>query len=239
MLIIPAVDLIDSKIVRLRKGDFNDKVFYSGSPVEQARLFYDAGFTRLHFVDLSGSRDGKTGILSIIKEIKSRLEVQIQLGGGIRSFDDACRAFDSGIDYLILGSISVTNFDELEKIASRFSPGKIIIASDILNGNIMIKGWTQESGKDLRSHINDCLSIGFKEFLCTDISRDGMLTGPSFELYSELMKEYPGVNFIASGGIGSIDDIIALKGMNMHAAVLGKAIYENKINLKELKNYAD
>ncbi len=239
MLIIPAVDLIDSKIVRLRKGDFNDKVFYSGSPVEQALLFYEAGFTRLHFVDLSGSKNGNTGILKIISEIKSLIPVEIELGGGIRSYEDACRAFDSGTDFLIIGSISVTNFKELQKIVSRFQAERIIIASDILNGNIMIKGWTLDSGRDLRSHINDCLSLGLKDFLCTDINRDGMLAGPAFELYFSLMQEYPGVNFIASGGIGSIQDIIRLKEMNMYAAVLGKAIYENKINLKELKNYAD
>lgn len=234
MKIIPAIDVLDNKLVRLEKGDYNSAKIYSDDPLEMACKYYYSGFEWLHIVDLSGAKSGKLFITDLINKIKTETKLKIQLGGGIRNLNDANMLIDIGVDRLVIGSISVTNKSEFEKIISIVGPEKIIAAIDVKEDFVMIKGWTLNSEIRPNDHIDYCLSKNVKTVLCTDIKKDGMLTGPNLELYKNLMYEFPSADFIASGGISSLQDLTTLKELNIYAAVVGKAIYENNIDLKEL-----
>lgn len=237
MKIIPAIDILDNKLVRLEKGKFQSSKIYSDNPLEVAKSFDGFGFEWLHIVDLSGSKSGKISTIDLLDKIKNKTRLKIQFGGGIRSLEDAKQLINY-VDRIIIGSLSVTNKNEFEKIISEIGEQKIICAVDVKNERVMIKGWTFDSELTLQNHIGYCSSVGIKNFLVTDIERDGMLTGPNINLYSKLISNYPSLNFIASGGISSFDDLIDLKKINAYAVVVGKAIYENKISLKELKEIA-
>ena len=239
MLIIPAIDIMDSKVVRLTKGDYGNKKEYAVSPVEQAGIFFENGFSHLHIVDLSGSKDGSASVLHLIELIKKRCNVTIQLGGGIRKYIDVVKANNCGADKIIIGSLALTDPKEFEKIISSFPIEKIIIAADSLNNEIMIRGWTESSGVNIYKHIEYCSQLGLNDFLCTDIGKDGMLQGVSIDLYANILKKYPHINLIASGGISCLQDIQELKSLGIYAVVVGKAYYENKIGIKELKYIAD
>lgn len=238
MKIIPAIDILDNKLVRLEKGEYNSAKVYSDDPFEMARTFSDFGFEWLHIVDLSGAKSGKLFNTELIGRIKAEIKLKIQVGGGIRNLSDATMLIDKGVDRLVIGSISVIDKQEFEKIISEIGPEKIIASVDVRDDYVMIKGWTLNSEVRLSDHIKYCLSKNVKTFLCTDIKKDGMLTGPNLELYKNLLSEFPSADFIASGGISSLQDLIALRELNIYAAVVGKAIYENKIDLKELKKIA-
>lgn len=234
MKIIPAIDILDGKLVRLKKGDYNSVKVYSDDPFEMVRTYSDLGFEWLHLVDLSGAKSGKLFIPELIKKIKKETNILIQVGGGIRDLNDAQMLIDEGVDKLVIGSISITNKIEFERIISCIDSDKVIVSADIKENFVMVNGWTSNSQVTLNDHIKYCISKGIQTFLCTDINKDGMLTGPSLEFYKRLMIEFPELNFIASGGISSIKDLYDLKELNIYAAVIGKAIYENKIDLKEL-----
>lgn len=238
MKIIPAIDILNNKLVRLEKGDYNSAKVYPDNPLDMACTYSDLGFEWLHIVDLFGAKSGKLFITELISRIKREAKIKIQFGGGIRSLNDAKMLIDQGIDSLVIGSISVTNKQEFERIISEIGSEKIIVSVDVKDNSVMIKGWTLNSEIRLNDHIYYCLSKNVKTFLCTDIKKDGMLTGPNFKLYKNLIKEFPSAEFIASGGISSLQDLISLKELNLYAAVVGKAIYENKIDLKELKKIA-
>lgn len=238
MKIIPAIDILDNKLVRLEKGDYNSSKIYSEDPVEAAKRFYNAGFNLLHIVDLSGSKTGKISVTEIIKRIKNETKLKIQFGGGIRSVADAKKLIDSGIDKLIIGSISVSDKNEFEKIVLNVGTQKIIAAVDVKDDFVMIKGWTVDSNIKINDHINYCLSFGLETFLCTDIKKDGMLTGPNINLYKKLYKDFSSIKIIASGGVSNLKDLQKLSELDLYGAVVGKAIYENKIDLKELKKIA-
>uniref|UniRef100_A0A7V2ZHS0 1-(5-phosphoribosyl)-5-[(5-phosphoribosylamino)methylideneamino] imidazole-4-carboxamide isomerase n=1 Tax=Ignavibacterium album TaxID=591197 RepID=A0A7V2ZHS0_9BACT len=237
MKIIPAIDILDNKLVRLEKGKFQTSKVYSDNPLDVAKTFDGFGFEWLHIVDLSGSKSGKISTIDLLDKIKNKTRLKIQFGGGIRSFEDA-KQLISYVDRIIIGSLSVTDKNEFEKIISEIGEQKIICAVDVKNEKVMTKGWTVDSELTLQNHIDYCSSVGIKNFLVTDIQRDGMLTGPNLNLYRKLITNYPSLNFIASGGISSYDDLINLKKINAYAVVVGKAIYENKISLKELKEIA-
>lgn len=239
MKIIPALDILDNKLVRLEKGEYNSAIVYSDDPFKMACTFFDSGFEWLHIVDLSGAKSGKLFITELINRIKNETKLKIQIGGGIRKLDDAKMLMDKGADRLVLGTISVLDKQEFEKIILLVSPEKIVASVDVKEIYVMIKGWTLNSEIKLYDHINYCLSKNVKTFLCTDIKNDGMLTGPNLVLYKYLMSEFPSADFIASGGIGSLQDLTSLKELNIYAAVVGKAIYENKIDLMELIKNAD
>lgn len=238
MKIIPAIDILDNKLVRLEKGDYNSSKIYSEDPVEAAKRFYNAGFNLLHIVDLSGSKTGKISVTETIKRIKNETKLKIQFGGGIRSVADAKKLIDSGIDKLIIGSISVSDKNEFEKIILNVGSQKIIAAVDVKHDFVMIKGWTLDSNIKINDHINYCLSFGLETFLCTDIKKDGMLTGPNINLYKKLHKDFSSIKIIASGGVSNFKDLQKLSELDLYGAVVGKAIYENKIDLKELKKIA-
>ena len=234
MLIIPAIDIIDKKVVRLSKGDYNKSTVYSQSPVDQAKIYDDFGFDWLHIVDLMGSKEGKFNITDIISEIKKKTDLKVESGGGIRSLDDVDKLISVGVDKIVIGSISVNNRDEFEKIVSKFGSREIITAVDAKDEFIAVQGWTEKSRIHINDHIKYCIDLGLDTFLCTDISKDGMLKGPSFDLYKKLTSEFDNAKLIASGGISCMDDLLELENFKMYAVVVGKAIYENKINLKDL-----
>ena len=238
MLIIPAIDIIDGKVVRLSKGEYNSVVSYNKSPIEQAKIYDDLGFEWLHIVDLSGSKDGNINTINILKDIKNQTNLKIEFGGGIRSKADVVNLNTIGVDGIIIGSLSVTNKKEFESIFLDILASKIIIAADVLDYQIRIKGWTENSNINLYEHIEYCSKLGVDNYLCTDIAVDGMLTGPNFGLYEEKMKKNPQIKLTASGGVSSINDIFSLAELPLRGAIVGKAIYENKINLKELAKLA-
>lgn len=233
MKIIPAIDILNNKLVRLQRGDYQSSKIYSDNPVDVAKSFDEAGFEWLHIVDLSGSMSGKISTINLLEEIKNQTQLKIQFGGGIRNLEDA-KQLIKYVDRIIIGSLSVTNKNEFEKIISEIGEEKIICAVDVKDEKVMIKGWTVNSEITLQNHIVYCNSVGIKNFLVTDIHKDGMLKGPNINLYNRLITNYPSLNFIASGGISSCDDLINLKKINTYAVVIGKAIYENKISLEEL-----
>jgi phosphoribosylformimino-5-aminoimidazole carboxamide ribotide isomerase len=237
MLIIPALDIYDDSVVRLSKGDFDSITYYKNTPLQQALLYDSLGFSIVHIVDLLGSKTGKITSLESIKQIKSKTRLKIEFGGGIRDVKTVSGLFAAGIDFVIIGSLSVKNKNEYELILKNYGPEKIITAIDAGNEMVKITGWTEDASISIYSHIEYCLNLGNKKFLCTDISKDGMLTGANIELYKKILSKYPEIQLIASGGVKDIEDIKSLNKINPYAVVIGKAIYEEKINLKELAEF--
>ncbi|MFH0735893.1 MAG: 1-(5-phosphoribosyl)-5-[(5-phosphoribosylamino)methylideneamino]imidazole-4-carboxamide isomerase [bacterium] len=237
MLIIPAIDIIDGEVSRLTKGDFKSVIKYSGSVLDYAKLYESIGIEWLHVVDLKASVTGNITCFDIIKEIKENTNLKIEFGGGIKSITNAEKLIDIGVDRLIIGSISITNKTEFEKIANYYDSSKIVVAVDTLDEKISVKGWTELSSVNIFNHIEYCQSLGIKYYLCTDISKDGMLGGVNISLYKKIQKQFPDIYLIASGGVSNINDIKLINKANMYAVVVGKAIYENKISLEELKSF--
>lgn len=237
MLIIPAIDIIDNSVVRLSKGKYEDVTRYSQTPLEQALQYDELGFEWLHCIDLMGSKEGKINIAGLIREIKAQTNLKIEFGGGIRSAEDVVKLIEKGVDRVIIGSMSIKNQSDFESAVNKVTPERIVIAADVLNFIIQIKGWTEDSGVRITDHITYCRSLGISTYLVTDIDKDGLLAGPSTDLYINLLNEFPDIDLIASGGVSSMKDIKGLAGINCYAAVVGKAIYENKIDLKELARF--
>lgn len=236
MKVIPSIDIIENQVVRLEKGDYEKMQIYSDSVLETAITFEKYKFSRIHIVDLLGSKTGKLNVEKEIIEIKKNTNLEIQFGGGIRNFNDAEKLLKLGSDKIVVGSLPVKNYPEFEKIVNEFSPEKIIVAADVKEGKIAVKGWTEKSELSVDELLEKCKSIGITEYLITDISRDGMLTGPATELYTKLMKAHPEIDIIASGGVSGIEDLKELEKRNIYGSVVGRAIYENKISLEEMKN---
>ncbi len=237
MLIIPAIDILDGKVVRLKKGDFATAKIYSENPLDQAKVYDDYGFEQIHIVDLSGSMEGKISTIKIIEEIKHKTKLKIEFGGGIRSVDDASKLLSIGVDQIVIGSLPFVNKSEFEKVMQNISPEKIIIAADTLSGEIVMKGWSENSAFEINVYITQCKGYGLNNFLITDIEKDGMLEGPNLSLYKDLNDIFSDIFIIASGGISGMRDLIELDKIKCNAAVVGKAIYENKISLKELAEF--
>jgi len=238
MIAIPAIDIYEDRIVRLEKGAFDHVTYYKTSPLDQAKLYESFGFKLIHIVDLLGSKTGKFTVFDTVKKIKEQTSLKIEFGGGIRDTKKITELFNAGIDYAVIGSISVKNKEEFELMAEKFTPEKIVISADVEDEKILVQGWTEKTSILLSDHIRYCSSLGINRYLCTDISKDGMLSGTNNELYKKIMDEFPSINLIASGGVKDINDINELSRMNIYGAVVGKAIYENKIDLKELSQFA-
>jgi phosphoribosylformimino-5-aminoimidazole carboxamide ribotide isomerase len=234
MLIIPAIDILENKVVRLTKGDFNQPTFYDMPPISLSEKYDSLGFQWLHLVDLLAAKSKRITLQPLIKEIKNRTNLKIEFGGGIGNKNQVAELLNAGVDKIIIGSLSISNKIEFERILGKFNPSKFIVAIDSNNEKILTKGWTEESGISIYEHINYCTSIGVKTFLCTDVSKDGTLEGPNIQLYKKILEIYTGIKLIASGGVGSLQDIIMLKEIELYAAVIGKAIYESKIKLEDL-----
>ncbi len=238
MLVIPAIDIIDEKIVRLTEGDYTSSKVYTGSPVKQAEYYSRLGFSRIHIIDLIGSKDGRITTAEIIKAILYSTDLEIEFGGGVRSEKDVELLIQLGIQKIIVGSLPLSNWELFKRIVDKYSPERFVIAADSLNNRIRYKGWTEDSGMDLFEFIRKCSELGLEEFLCTDISKDGKNEGPSFLLYTDLVNEFPDKKIIASGGIRGIEDIQKLENYGLFGAVVGKAIYEGKLTEEELKKIA-
>ena len=239
MLIIPAIDILQGKVVRLTKGDFNTAQIYGDSPLDQAKIYEKHGFNWVHIVDLTGSKDGYNSTKIILESIKTETKVKIEFGGGVRNLEDVKMLIDIGVDKVILGSLPITDKNEFEMIIKNISKNNIIIASDVNNETVLVKGWQEKTNINLYDHIEYCINMGMNTFLVTDIALDGMLAGPNYEMYKKLKNKFADIKIIASGGVSSMHDLLILKAANVDAAVVGKAIYERKINLKELSLIAE
>tara|TARA_X000000950_G_scaffold65259_1_gene80108 strand:+ start:304 stop:1020 length:717 start_codon:yes stop_codon:yes gene_type:complete len=236
MKCLPAIDILDGKCVRLTKGDFDKSKIYNESPLDQAMIFENAGFKEIHIVDLNGAKSGNRSNLSIISKIASDTGLKIQLGGGIRSIDSITEAFDLGINKIILGT-SILNKKFAREVMQKFDPNKIIFGLDVeLKNNIFClasHGWNEVSDIDIFDFIDEIKPV---HVLVTDISKDGMMSGPNYDLYSFLKSKFPHLKIIASGGIRDTNDIQKLISIKIEHAVIGKAIYEENIELMELLN---
>ncbi len=234
MRIIPAIDLIDGKCVRLSQGDYNRQRTYSESPLDMAKTMEDAGIQYLHLVDLDGARLGKTVHWNILENIANNTNLQVDFGGGLKTSEDLRQAFESGARQVVIGSVSVQNPERVENWGKEFGFERIILAADVHGKKVATHGWMETSDLELATYISNFSSLGFRYFLCTDIARDGMLNGPAFELYEEIIRQSPKIKLLASGGIRNIGDLTKLREMGLDGAILGKAIYEGKISMNEL-----
>ena len=234
MQIIPAIDIINGKCVRLSKGDYSKQKVYNENPLEVAKTFENAGLQRLHIVDLDGAKAGSIQNLKVLESIASNTNLIIDFGGGIKNIDDANSVFNAGATILTLGSIAVKKPGIVEEWIMEFGADKILIGADVLNEKIKISGWLEDAGINIFEFISNMLAIGVQDIFCTDISKDGMMRGPSVDLYKKLIETFPSLHLISSGGVSKIEDVILLKETGCTGAIIGKAIYEGKITLSEL-----
>lgn len=232
--IIPAIDIIDGKCVRLSQGDYDSKKEYDKDPLELAKRFETYGIKRLHIVDLDGARSKHIVNHKIVEKIAEYTSLTIDFGGGIKSDEDIDLAFASGASMVTVGSVAVNNPPLFEKWLDKYGSYKIILGADIRDNKVCINGWKEDMNNELMPFLDKYTAKGIDNILCTDISRDGMLKGPSTDLYTSIMKRFPDIHLIASGGVSCIDDIQELQDNGIPAVVFGKAIYEGKIELEEL-----
>ena len=236
--LIPAIDIIDGQCVRLTKGDYGQKTVYSNTPADVARQFEAYGFKRLHVVDLDGAKSKHIVNDSVLRSITSNTRLTVDFGGGIKTDADIEKAFEAGASMVTVGSIAVTQPDLFLSWVSKYGADRMILGADVRNGKISINGWKEDSDEDLLPFLKKYVEAGVKRVLCTEISKDGTLSGPAIGLYQRVMAAYPSLHLIASGGVSSTDDIKVLDAAGIPAVVFGKAIYEGRINLGELRNVA-
>lgn len=234
MRIIPAIDIIDGKCVRLTQGDYNQKKVYSENPVDVAKSFQDAGLEYLHLVDLDGAKAGKVTNWKVIREICSNTALNVDFGGGVKTEEDVEKLFDEGIKQVTLGSIAVKDPDKVSRWIARFGTERIILGADVKDEKIAISGWLESADMHIISFLADYSAWGIEHVVCTDISTDGTLKGPNLLLYTKITEAFPEIKLIASGGIGSMEDLRDLEKINIEGVIIGKAIYEGKISLAEL-----
>ncbi len=233
--IIPAIDIIDGKCVRLSKGDYDSKKVYNENPVEVAKEFEASGIRRLHVVDLDGAKSHHIVNYRILEKIATQTSLIIDFGGGIKSDEDLDIAFSSGAQMITGGSIAVKEPELFSEWISKYGSDKIILGADVKDKKIAVGGWKEGTDVELMPFLDQYIKKGIKKVICTDIECDGMLQGPSTDLYKEILAEFPSLYLIASGGVSCIDDIIKLEEAKVPAVIFGKALYEGKIQLKDLK----
>jgi len=234
MRIIPAIDIIDGKCVRLTQGDYAQKKIYNENPLEVARSFEAAGLTHLHLVDLDGAKRGQVVNWQVIESITSQTSLHVDFGGGIKTTEEIERLINLGVAQVNLGSIAVKEPEKVTEWLKQFGPDRIILSADVKNEMISINGWQQDSSINIISFLRDYIQRGIAHVTCTDISTDGMLSGPNVELYKVLLLSFPQLHVIASGGVSKIDDLQELKSIGVDGVIVGKAIYEGKIRLEQL-----
>ncbi len=235
--IIPAIDLIDGKCVRLSQGDYAQKIIYNENPLEVAKMFADAGIRRLHLVDLDGAKAHHIVNHAVLEKITTNTNLIVDFGGGLKSDDDLRIAFECGASMVTGGSIAVKNSDIFESWINKFGGEKIILGADVKNEKIAVGGWLETTDLELLPFIQNYISKGIDKIICTDISKDGMLQGVALDLYKKMMIAQPDMYLIASGGVSSINDIEQLLEAGVPAVITGKAIYEGRISLKELSRF--
>ena len=237
MTIIPAIDIIDGKCVRLTKGDYNKQTIYNNDPLEMAMQFEDAGFQRLHLVDLDGAKAGEVKNWKVLEKIATKTKLLIDFSGGISTQQSLEITFNSGAAYASIGSIAVKDEFTFTGWLLAFGADRFIIGADVKNEIIVIKGWTETTTIKLFDFIGNYKLKGVKQFFCTDVNKDGLLQGPATDLYKKIMNEHPSIDLIASGGVTTVKDIEHLREAGCSGTIIGKAIYENKISLSELKRF--
>lgn len=235
MKIIPAIDIIDGKCVRLSQGDYAQKTVYNEDPLEVAKEFEDHGIRYLHLVDLDGAKSSKVVNWNVLERIATKTNLHIDFGGGVKSDEDIRGVFNAGAKQVTAGSIAVKSPETVERWINEFGGERIILGADVRNRKIAINGWLEESELEISTFLDRYLKMGIHTSICTDISKDGMLQGASTELYVDLLKQFSDLQLIASGGVTSIQEIIELQQKGLHGAIVGKAIYEGRIKLKELE----
>ena len=235
--IIPAIDLIEGKCVRLTQGDYAQKKIYNENPLEVARMFADAGISRLHLVDLDGAKAQHIVNHKVLEKITTKTNLIVDFGGGLKSDDDLRIAFECGASMITGGSIAVKNPLVFTRWIQKYGPERIILGADVKNEKIAVNGWTENTDIELIPFLDDYRKKGISKIICTDISKDGMLEGPSTELYTEILRCLPDAYLIASGGVSSLRDIELLEESGIPAVIFGKAIYEGRIRLKDLSRF--
>ena len=235
MNIIPAIDLLDGQAVRLQKGDYAKKTIYNHNPLEEAQKFKTAGFDHIHVVDLNGAKSGNFENLPIIRSIIDDLGLSVQTGGGVRSRKDIDLLLKAGLSGVICSSMAVKSPDDFRN-AVEAHPDEMILGLDLKDGKMAYGGWLETSDRPIEEFLNPLIEAGLKTVLSTDIARDGMLSGPNTEMYSDLQKRFPDVSWIASGGVSNLQDLIELQNHNLYGLVVGKAYYEGNIRLDEMRD---
>jgi phosphoribosylformimino-5-aminoimidazole carboxamide ribotide isomerase len=237
MEIIPAIDIIDGKCVRLTKGDFEKKIIYNDDPLEVAKSFEGVGIKRLHIVDLDGANWQPLKNIKTLENISNNTSLIIDFGGGIKTVENVQAVFNAGAAMISIGSLAVKDPVLFFQMINQFGAERFLPGADVLFKKIKIHGWKEETGIDLFDFINGIISKGIDQIFCTDISKDGMMQGPSTELYKEILQNFPSLHLIASGGISCYDDLIVLKEIGCSGAIVGKAIYEEKISLQQIQDF--
>ncbi|MCX6311344.1 MAG: 1-(5-phosphoribosyl)-5-[(5-phosphoribosylamino)methylideneamino]imidazole-4-carboxamide isomerase [Bacteroidetes bacterium] len=235
--IIPAIDIIDGKCVRLSQGDFATSKVYREDPVEVAKEFEAEGITRLHVVDLDGAKLGRVSNLAVLEKIVKATSLQIDFGGGIKTDSEIQQVVDAGVTFVSIGSMAVKDPETFNKWVQTFGPEKFFLGADVRDGKIAVSGWLEQTGIDAVEFIQEQMTKRISNVFCTDISKDGLLEGPSLTFYRHLLFACPGLRLVASGGVSSLEDIRQLNQLGCEGVIIGKAIYENKISLKELKEF--
>lgn len=238
MEIIPAIDLIDGKCVRLTQGDYNQKKEYASDPLEVAKRFEASGIRRLHLVDLDGAKKKKIVNHEVLKRLAMNTSLHIDFGGGIQSDEDIALAFDCGAKQITGGSIAVRNEEMLMNWISKYGADKIILGADCLNEVIAVHGWQESAGISVYDLIEKYTKAGIQYCICTDVSKDGLLQGPSIDLYKKILAKFPTLKLIASGGVSQYSDLEELKALNVFGTIVGKAYYEERISLEQLSSFA-
>lgn len=235
MQLIPAIDIIDGKCVRLSRGDFNKKIVYNDDPVSVAKAFESAGIKRLHVVDLDGAVGKSLRNIEVLANIARSTSLVIDFGGGLKTTEDIKAVFNAGASMVNVGSIIVNNYDLFSKWINDFGSENFLPGADVLDKKIRVHGWKEDSGIDIFNFIRSLLHLHVETIFCTDIAKDGMMQGPSTELYKEIIKEFPTLNLIASGGVSCYEDLFKLKEAGCTGAIIGKAFYEGKITMQQIE----
>jgi phosphoribosylformimino-5-aminoimidazole carboxamide ribotide isomerase len=234
--IIPAIDLIDGKCVRLTQGDYNQKKEYNSNPLEVAKSFEDAGLTRLHLVDLDGAKQKRIVNHRVLEQIATHTQLHIDFGGGVQSDADLEVAFNAGARQVTGGSIAVRNRPMFESWLQKYGPERIILGADAHHQKIAVSGWQEATEVSVFDFVEDFAAKGVRYVISTDVAKDGLLQGPSFDLYQQLQNRVPNIHLIASGGVSEMEDILRLNEMGIYGVIVGKAIYEGRITLKQLSD---
>lgn len=235
--IIPAIDIIEGKCVRLSQGDYDKKKVYNENPLEVAKSFEDHGIEYLHLVDLDGAKSARVVNYPILEKIANHTSLKIDFGGGVKSDEDIKKVIESGAHQVTAGSIAVKSPETVYRWMEDYGANKIILGADVRDRNIAINGWKEDSGIELFEFLNRFIERGVSTSICTDIAKDGMMSGSSIDLYKDILSEFHNLNLIASGGVSSMDEVFDLQENGLYGAIVGKAIYEGQISLNEIANY--
>ena len=232
--VIPAIDMMNGRCVRLRRGVFADRSEYPDSPLEVATAFESAGFSRLHLVDLDGARDGVNAQFSLVRDICAATKCRVDVGGGIRTLEQVKRYLDAGAEMVTVSTMAVRHEKRFTEGLGRFGPDRFILAADVKNGRVAVSGWKEESETDLFSFLEKMVAMGVRRVLCTDTDRDGMMCGPALGLYREILHRFPRIHLLASGGVHHLDQVADLRRAGLSGVVVGRALYEGALWLDQL-----